>query len=70
MPNGRHAHVCENGPCGFIWWHVQGDHHCPRCGSGPYRFAYYTQENANEVLRLLRMACQRRGITRRPIQRN
>lgn len=44
-PRENHAHICggdrdgRNG-CGHRWSHESGDHHCPRCGEGPWTLRY------------------------------
>lgn len=59
-----HFHVCEN--CYHIWLHERRQdktvvesrvyHRCPKCMSGPYRSAYNTRREADEVKRILRGA--------------
>ena len=49
-PTGPHYHICES--CWTVWGHLppetpkKRDHHCPRCGVGPFVNAYDTREEA------------------------
>lgn len=58
----HHAHVCE--ACYHIFWHMRDrslshearieQHRCPKCGAGPYKFAYNTVHDAHQVRTVLR----------------